>query len=275
MLVCHRDLFLAICSAKALNLALGEALPWVFHDDGSLKKADGFLLRGQFPGCRLIERAEADASFASLPEVAVMRRKHFMLLKLADLSRFAERERILYVDSDILFFRRPDYLLSVLEGDNNRNYFNRDINSCYVAEPEVLRERTGIVPPDRVNGGLSALNRNDISTDKIADLLPRLEIKSGNDVYFSHLIEQTAVSLLAASSPGGWAHLPPEYDVMLEKPVVGAVCKHYVGVIREQYEMEGLMYLLRDMNFLSRWKAFSADTGHRAAGADREVRGAA
>lgn len=261
-LVCHRDVLLSVCSAKSLNLAMGEALPWIFHDDGSVTQGDTEMLLRQFPGCKLIKRHESDlfyegikASCAPLPD---LRRKHFMLLKVADLSAFSDRDRILYVDSDILFFRHPTFLVEKLRDPGSGNFFNRDIDTAYIAPPKTIHELTGIVPPARINAGLSVLNRPDISISKIAKLLSMLDVRKRTHwSFYDHLIEQTVVALLAADSPSGAHLLPHEYDVCFDRPLEGAVSRHYVGAIRHLFELEGLRYLTEKLSFIERWQEFS------------------
>jgi hypothetical protein len=261
-LVCHQDVLLAICSAKSLNLAMGEALPWIFHEDGSLTAEDHALLLRQFPGTRVVKRTEADAFFdqarATYPLLHELRKKHVMLLKLADLGAFSARDRILYVDSDILFFRPPAFIMEKLRQPGAGNFFNRDIDSAYIVAPQVIEQLTGIPPPTRINAGLSILNRADIQLAQIEDMLNRLHPSKRTDwVYYGHLIEQTVVSLLTASSPTGAHHLPEDYDVSLDRPAKGAVSKHYVGVIRHLFEIEGLDLLLREYSFEERWAQFA------------------
>jgi hypothetical protein len=262
ILVCHQDLLLTVCSAKSLNLAMKQALPWLFHDDGSLTTDDKAMLMRQFPGCRVINRAESDEWFRAradkYPRLTALRQQHVMLLKLADVYVYSNAKRVLYVDSDVLFFNKPEFLIAALHEGQPKNYFNRDLASAYITTSTLLSELTGVMPPDSLNAGLSALNRDDIALVKIEKVLQLLDDNVRADwLHYSHLIEQTAVALLSAASSSGTCHLPAEYDVSLDKKIEAAVCKHYVGVIRDEYELEGLAYLLREGAFLQRWRSFA------------------
>jgi hypothetical protein len=237
-------------------LVAEQGLPWVFHDDGSLTAADKRLLLAQFPGCHLVERARADDFFTApqLVHVARARAKIPLLLKLADLHAFARHDRILYVDSDVLFFKRPEALFTVLEHEE-RNYFSKDITTAYIAPLETLEKVTGVRPFDRVNSGIFVVNRTDIALAKLAHTLSMLDaIEPSNGMLYRHLIEQTLFAILTTDSANGVAHLPAEYDLCLDRGLHGAVCRHYVGVIREFFELEGLHALLREREFLTRWK---------------------
>ncbi|MBD0254328.1 MAG: hypothetical protein ICV83_01310 [Cytophagales bacterium] len=252
-LVCKRDVNMAICSGKSLNLAAGKALPWFFHDDGSLGDREVQLLRHHFPGCTVLTRPYADAALqpvlAPFPRVQEARRQYVMMLKLVDLVFFAPRERILYVDTDILFFDKPSQLL---EG-GAQNLFNRDIGNSYLYPPAELLAFTGIRVLERVNAGLSSLRKECFGIGEMERVLGQIPLRE-NLIY--HRIEQTLVALLATASPGGAAHLAPAYDVSYDKPVAPSVCKHYVGAIRPQFEREGLVYLLDALQFEGRWNQF-------------------
>jgi hypothetical protein len=179
-----------------------------------------------------------------------------LLLKLADLHVFARQERILFVDSDVLFFKRPDALFHVLESEKG-NYFTKDLQTAYISDLITLEKLTGIRPLDRVNSGIFAVNRSDISLKKLSRRLSELDsAKQPKGTVYHHLIEQTLFAVLTSDSSGGAAHLPPDYDLRLERGLDGAVCRHYVGVIRDFFELEGLRALLSEADFLTRWQAF-------------------
>ena len=93
---------------------------------------------------------------------------------------------------------------------------------------------------------------------KIAAALTAIDLVEQERVtHHDHLIEQTLVAILMTSGASGAAHLPPEYDLYLEKGLQGDVCRHYVGGIRHLFELEGLRTLLVDLNFETRWRRFA------------------
>jgi hypothetical protein len=237
-------------------------LPWIFHDDGSLDDAAEELLLKHFPGARVVRREESDLVFSAnrtrWPALAAMRRNHVMLLKLADLAAFSDKDHILYVDSDILFLRKPEFLMQRLSAPDGGNFFNRDIQSAYIADAERIKAYTGVEPPPSLNAGLSVLNREDISIEKIERVLTQLDpARQGDWNHYDHLIEQTTVAVLAASSRRGAHHLPSEYDVSFSKPIEESVSRHYVGLIRDRFELEGLRFLIGRRDFFRRWAAFA------------------
>lgn len=258
-LLCKRDLSMGICAAKALNLAANLALPWVFHDDGSLRTEDFSLLRRHFPGARIVTRTEADQRASEVlrdfPRCNAWRNRHVLMLRLLDVPQWAGGTRIWFVDSDQLFFQRPNEILALLDKPLGMNFFSRDITDSYVLDSDKIKEITGVDIYKRVNAGLGVVNRADMRIELIEQWLGQLE-PFFNERTIYHRLEQTLLAMLASVSSQGIAHLPPSYDVALDKPVEHSVCKHYVGRIRHGFELEGLAYLLDDLDFIRRWQQF-------------------
>lgn len=255
----HNHLLMATCAAKSLNLACQTALPWTFHEDGSLTQKDKKFLLSHFPGCRLIERSEADDFFENegLSEITRAREVSVLLVKLADLYAFARHDRILYVDSDVLFFNKPEALLSAIH-EKKGNYFTKDIDTAYVANIDTLEQVTGVRPLERVNTGIFVVNRSDIDLNMTEKMFTRIDTadRSRWSAPYEHLIEQTLYAILATSSSAEVSHLPEEYDLYLEQGLRGNASRHYVGGIRELFELEGLQALIKENDFCSRWQQF-------------------
>lgn len=262
MLVCRRDATMAICTAKVANLAFDMALPWVFHDDGSLSEGDEKAFRMSLPGCTVVRRSEADRvaneKLAAYPEILKYREHQVMALKLVDVKLWSRGGRLAYIDSDILFFRKPDFLLEALSGERRKNFFNRDISDSYVRAAEDIGREVGVRPLDRLNAGLWVMHDRALDLDTIEQWLQHPAFREN---VYDYTLDQTFISMLANSSPSGVEHLPPAYDVAYRKDVTTSPNKHYVGAIRHGYELEGLRYLLSDLEFARRWKDFSSWQG--------------
>ncbi len=256
-LISRSSLEMGICAYKSLVLGAGKPLPFVFHDDGSLHDDHARRLLAQFPGARVVRRSESDAAWArqlaAYPHCRAWRERHVLALKLLDIMVFSQTPRIAYVDSDILFFEPPAFLLAQLEGGPGTNFFNKDPKDSYVLPAGVIADRFGIAVRDRINAGLSVVNRADIALPVVEAWLADAAVA---EVAGAYLLEQTFMAMLASRSPAGVAHLPDGYDVSLTKPVETSVCKHYVGRIRHGFELEGLRYLEEHLDFKNRWHHF-------------------
>ena len=259
MLLCHKDLEMATCAAKSFILASQQAYCFTFHDDGSLTTKDKMLLQYHFPGCQVIDYQtslqRAKETFGENSEIYKMRLKGVMMLKLIDIRLFSTHDKALLLDSDILFFERPEALLEAIVKDNQANVFNKDIETCYMIEQAILEDICGYTLPARINAGLSVLHTQAIRFDLLEKWLTEIQERKLSIII--HRIEQSLISMLCTSLPFTAAHLPEGYDVSFFKAVDTSVCKHYVGKIRHGFELEGASYLLKEKQFEKKWLAFS------------------
>lgn len=257
MLLCKRDLDMAICAAKACDLATDLALRWVFHDDGTLGPEDMAELERQFPGAKAVSRSEGDQRAAEMlkdcPRTLAWRENQLMVLKMLDVAFWAGGERTWYVDSDIVMFQHPKEILALLGTAPGANAFNRDMFSSYAVPVQEIRKATEIKTLERVNAGLWVMNTDDIKPEVIEQWLAMATFQSRIDEW---VLDQTFIAMLASASPHGVEHLPEAYDVSFRKDPVTSVCKHYVGRIRHGFELEGLRYLIEEFGFIRRWERF-------------------
>ena len=247
MMLCKRDLEMAVCSALAFNEVMEDTMRFHFHDDGSLEQKDAEFVEKHLPGTKVILRKEADAraekELKKYPKILEYRKNQIMALKIIDVKIWGEGEKFCYVDSDVLFFHKPDFFIKALNGENSKNYFNKDIQSAYMQTPEEIESFLGFKPYEKCNAGLWVMHRDDIDLDKINTWLNHPGFEKS---LFGYTLDQTFISMLATDSKHGVEHLPKTYDVNFYKRAKDSVCKHYVGVIRHGYELEGLNYLLKN-----------------------------
>lgn len=213
------------------------------HEDGSLTPEARAELRKHFPKARLIPREEADRvvppALAAYPRSAELRRTNVLSLKLFDFRQYLQSDRLLLVDSDILFFEEPVELLRRIETPGYLyNSVNADIGSAYTVDPEVVRERLGFTLPPLFNSGLGLIHRASLDLDWIEEFLALPGI-----VGHWWRIEQTLFAL--CSSKFGVELLPEVYRVRLEGDSAGLPCRHYIGKIRHLMYREGIRNLVR------------------------------
>ena len=141
------------------------------------------------------------------------------------------------IDSDIVFFRKPD-LLSVPSGGLARNRYNKDDGYWYSMTLEELESSFGIKPPPSINSGLSIVRSDSINFDLIEKWLENPKLAADRWV-----TEQTLQAL--CSSVHGMEFLPDTY-VVSTKPGLRAdtVCKHYTGFFRHLHYEEGMKHLV-------------------------------
>jgi hypothetical protein len=139
--------------------------PLVIHEDGSFGDVERARFARHFPGARIILRRQADVEVpallnaAGLHRCAAFRREQIYALKIFDLQHYGRGKRVLYVDTDVLFFTRPDALIDALNAPDDQwvDRYNEDVRNCYTWPAEQVRRETGIELLPRVNSGLLAV----------------------------------------------------------------------------------------------------------------------
>lgn len=214
------------------------------HDDGTLTEEQLKTLEYHFPNARIISRKEADAKVLALleahPRCLEFRKTNHLSPKVFDFAAYLQSDRMLLLDSDILFFAAPTELLNRIENpDYQLNTLNADVASSYTVEPEVVKTHLGFDLAERVNSGLGLIHKRSLSFDWIEEFL-------GLPNIIGHFwrIEQTIYAL--CSSRFGVELLPPAYDVHLEGSINSSPCRHYVGKIRHLMYSEGIRYLVQN-----------------------------
>ncbi|NJL19688.1 MAG: hypothetical protein HC895_00870 [Leptolyngbyaceae cyanobacterium SM1_3_5] len=213
------------------------------HDDGTLTESDRATLQHHFPNARIIDRPSADArvfaELANYPCCLEFRKTNPLSPKVFDFASYLESDRMLLLDSDILFFAEPIELLKRIEDPNyHLNSVNGDTSSAYTVNAETVRQQCGFELIDRFNSGLGLIHKASLNLDWIEEFL-------GLPDAIGHFwrIEQTLYAL--CSSRFGTELLPPEYSVHLEGGIDSAPCRHYVGKIRHLMYSEGIRTLLQ------------------------------
>ncbi len=252
VLTWRRDWVNVIWALKSFYHASGVEYPLVIHDGGLAPGQADILLR-HFPDATFVPSSEAEARIAreftrrGLVKCLEYRRLNPSTLKLFDFFAFSSAEHVLTIDSDIVFFRRPDELVD-FSPDTSPNLYNKDAIEAYTLTPDELEVAFGVRPPPRINSGLGLARRVSIDFESIERWLhdPRL---------FENrwVTEQTLHAMCSARY--GVALLPPTYRVSVEPGLDGdLVCKHYPGFFRPLLYSEG-MAELASRGFLRRLDA--------------------
>ena len=230
-----------VWALTSLYAASGRHYSLCIHEDGTLQPAQIESLTKHFPGARVILKRQADAevlpALASYPRCAEFRRTNHLSPKVFDFAHYLQSDRMLLLDSDVLFFREPVELLRRIEDKNYlKNTVNGDMGSGYTVTPQIAHEFAKVDLIERFNSGLGLIQKDSIRLDWLEEFL-------GLPGIVGHFwrIEQTLFAL--CSSRFGVELLPEEYDVHLQGGIDGAPGRHYVGAIRHLFYKEGIRQL--------------------------------
>ena len=246
--ICHSgDWLSAVWMLKSLFRVAGSSFPVVLHCQNPLKPSALGHLRRLFPDARIIEPPAATALVGThlidhrLPRCLHWRHQSRILQKLLDIHITATARRLVCLDTDVLFFHRPDRLLPGAPGTPGEYLFHQDEIDGYTAPREDLCRATGVELLPRLNSGIVSRPRDGIDLQQVEGwlALPEVARPSGH-------IEQT-LQALSACSRGQAAVLPPEYclDLQRRRDLTGLVCRHYAGPSRRWFTVEGIAALLR------------------------------
>jgi hypothetical protein len=243
-LLCHRgDHLCAIWALKTLYRTSGVRWPAVIHVQGTCTGTMRRRFHAHVPDARLIVQEQADARVTEAldryPRLAEARRQSPFMMKLIDPALFASAERMVILDSDVLFFREPCQLRAHVEhGPDETWLFQRDPASTYNVTEDVAASALGIRIPERVNSGIAVVPRSLVDLDLCERLLEHPDVRRP-----SGWIEQTLFALCAGAR-GRVEYLSPSYSISLEPGLdyAGFTARHYAGPSRPLLTDEGMPY---------------------------------
>jgi hypothetical protein len=251
-LICNRDLLLAINNFKSLQkYEEFKDTPIFLHDDGSLTESDISVLL-KIKNVRVIRRKTADYEIRKFiedkPNCLSYRLGDAPInlwhkIKLFDYYYFSDSKRILGVDTDLLFMKKPEEMIDYIKRDVP--FYFPDIQSAYC-----FNEPKNEVPViEKVNTGLIYIPSEEyFDIDSIEFALQNLV--GGGVNYFPSWIEQSAFAHMFKTN-GNYvslserAHTIPYFRNINIKD---AECLHFVSypAVRETYKSY-LEYLEFDM----------------------------
>lgn len=187
--------------AYSLMRHAGAPLRLVVYDDGSLTDAHRRQMTRLFPGVRFIPRGEIEKRLdqalprSRYPTLRDRRLVYPHLRKLTDVHAGLSGWKLV-LDSDMLFFRRPTFLLDWLRAPD-RPCHMLDFASAYGYSFALMEELAGARIPERLNVGVCGLRGTDIDWDRLEVWCRTLLEREGSSYYQ----EQALTAMLVAGRP--------------------------------------------------------------------------
>jgi hypothetical protein len=209
----------------------------VIHDDDSLSPRQTDLLRARFPGIRFVRPAETEVNLDRVlprdryPNLRSLRVRKKHLRKLTDIFA-GQPVRRLFLDSDMLFFRSPDFLLDWLARGDAPVYME-DIVSAYGYPAALMESLCGHPIPEKVNIGIWGLPPASLDWDRIEAWLGEFVKTAG----LHYNITQALSAMHIAAGPRVCA---PSHDYVVAPSREGTmtpkcVLQHYVAESKDWY----------------------------------------
>lgn len=242
-LICKKDVLMGINNVKSFQKFYEfKNVPIIFHDDGSLSSSDKELLLS-LPNTQIIDKTYADNLIINFIDNFNFSKTYRLVnhpihlwhkIKLFDYLYFSKTKKILGMDSDLLFMKRPlDVITNILQ---NIPFYFPDIQSAYC-----FQEPKNEIPVlENVNTGLIFIPSEEYynihSIEKALSNLIRNNIN-----YFPSWIEQSAFAHMFLKD-GRYVSLNKEtHRIPYFQPINNKIaeCLHFVSypATRELYEM--------------------------------------
>ncbi|MDB6115979.1 MAG: hypothetical protein JWQ62_2924 [Lacunisphaera sp.] len=209
----------------------------VIHDDGSLTAEFREPLARLFPATSFVAGDESQARLdAHLPTARypVLRERWLNYPNIRKLiaPHLGRSGWKLVIDSDLLFFRRPEFLLDWLEAPA-RPFHAVDCATSYGYSRPLLDTLAGAPLAELVNVGLTGLDSAAIDWDRLEQWTRELHVREGTSYY----LEQALIAMLVA---GRDCAVAPAADyVTLPQPPEALECRavmhHYVAESKRWY----------------------------------------
>ncbi|WP_043582555.1 hypothetical protein [Geminisphaera colitermitum] len=218
------------CLHTLLRHSPPPPLPVFLVDDGTLgEHATTFTSR--FPGIRIFSTSEVrtvletNLPTGEFPSLRGHRRAYKHLRKLTDIHCVRPGWNLV-LDSDMLFFRRPDTVLNWLSAPA-RPLVMTDSTESYGYPRDVLETMAGAPLPPRINVGITGLDITALPWRLFETWTASLLLQYGSSYY----LEQALLAMLLAHIPH--QQLPAEDYVVLPRPPESTACSailhHYVA----------------------------------------------
>lgn len=217
----------------------------VIHTDGTIDERTESRLKHVLPSCVVVQTEETNDrldDFLPVSKYPVLRkhRNEFPLMrKLTDTHSWRPGWNV-FLDSDMLFFRHPQWLLD-WQKNPSAPCCMYDIMDSYGYSDAVIAGMLPYPMPSRVNTGICGLNSYQIDWDKLEYWTKHLLETAGR----SHFLEQAITAM--ALGGGEFVYTPPK-DYLCHPDVdetkhPTAVMHHYVARSRTSFYRYGWRHI--------------------------------
>jgi hypothetical protein len=226
--------------------AAGRPVRAAFYDDGTFDPALVAEAARLFPGSRAVGLREIETALdchlpaSRFPTLRARRLVYPNLRKLTDVHAGMSGWRMV-LDSDMLFFRRPDLLLAWLDAPD-RPLHMIDVQDAYGYSRALMESLAGHPIPRRLNVGLCGLRSDEIDWDRMESWCRRLQEAEGTSYY-----QEQALAAMALA--GRECRVAPADDYRLmpsdgEAAHPTAVMHHYVDLSKRGYFRHAWRHIL-------------------------------
>lgn len=224
----HQTIFCAYSLARVLN---GRVRINIYSDGTLNPKLAGFIKKA-LPNIIIVDQDDLRKQIDNIlpekdfPLLRALREKDAFFRKLVDMR--ANGRYIIQLDSDMLFFNKPERLISAYRDDEN--YFMQDTipASYYVLPEDIISKKLNIPTREKINSGILAYNSAKIDWHFVERTCAYL-IENAPHLH-PPMFEQTLNAIIISWLDG--KPLKPEYRILYaykgEETNLSDVVRHYI-----------------------------------------------
>lgn len=213
----------------------------VVHDDGTFDPKTTDKLESKFPELTVLSFKKADELIKNMTGLSPKLLKHRecghkLVRKLVDVFLLSQSEKVMVLDSDVLFFNHPEEILEFINKDTdhdslvteNSSIYDLRLQESYLKKYNIL-ERRG----DYINSGLVIYKRSKIRLDNLLEYFENTQRPVGD-----YLIEMSGWASLVTQTR--FKFLPLDRYPIKGKLNPNAVMKHFTNPRRHEFYIYGI-----------------------------------
>ena len=213
----------------------------VVHDDGSFDRDTADKLEYNFPELRVLFLKKADELINNMtglsPKLLEYRnRGHKLIYKLIDIFLLSRSEKVMVLDSDVLFFNYPQEILEFINDGNNYDSliskhdgtYDLKLSENYLKKYDILKNGA-----DTMNSGIILYKKNKIGLNKLLEYFENTQWAP--DDYF---VEMAGWACLIAQTK--FRFLTKEKYIVKGRPETNTIAKHFTSPRRHEFYIYGI-----------------------------------
>lgn len=244
----YADYPLAILAVKSLFLLSQKKLSVMIVDDGTLRKKDisnikKHLIKARVVKDKLIEK-RVKKKFGEKSEIFKNINLPYIRKKVVPWL-FSNKEKVLFLDSDILFFQRPREVIEWME-DKFDSFYIQDFQDSYFLSNIECLNYFKVRPAPKVNSGLLGIRKSEMDMQLLERLI---KLHRSLSVYRPLQFQVFFAILFSLNKRSKVLKLPKSYLVSLEGSYKTSklIARHYVRPVRHKIYKD-ISYLLGNIN---------------------------
>lgn len=241
MLCQKKDAMMLAWSLSSFISQTGICPKIIVHDDGSFDQKTTDKLESKFPELKVLFLEKANELINNIgglsPKLLEYRNHgHKLIYKLIDIFLLSHSNKVMVLDSDVLFFNRPEEIFKFINGDSDSDSlisrhdgtYNLMLRPDYSTKYDILKNEAGYM-----NSGIILYKKDKIGYNKLLEYFENTLREPGD--YF---VEMTGWSSLIAQTK--FKFLTKERYIIKGKSEAETIAKHFTSPRRHEFYIYGI-----------------------------------